>query len=56
MFFKELDKDLLRDPGPDLQKVIKFQEGLINGKEILYETFMIVRILREKYAGGSRIM
>ncbi|HDU5805774.1 TPA: hypothetical protein RFV71_000351 [Klebsiella quasipneumoniae subsp. quasipneumoniae] len=39
MFFKELDKDLLRDPGPDLQKVIKFKEGLINGKEILYETF-----------------
>lgn len=39
MFFKEVDNDSLRDPGPDLQKVIKFKENLINRKEILFETF-----------------
>lgn len=39
MFFKEVDSDSLRDPGADLQKVIKFKENLINKKEILFETF-----------------
>lgn len=39
MFFKEVDSDSLRDPGTDLQKVIKFKENLINKKETLFETF-----------------
>lgn len=48
MFFKDVDGDLLRDPGPDLQKVIKFKENLINGKEILFETFKDVKDFEKK--------
>lgn len=48
MFFKEIDNDLLRDPGADLQKVIKFKEDLINGKEILFETFKDLKDFERK--------
>jgi Domain of unknown function (DUF4062) len=39
LFFKEIDKELLRDPGEELKKVLAFKERIIAGKEILFETF-----------------
>lgn len=39
MFFKDVSDDLLRDPGADLQKVLKFKSDLIEKKEILFMTF-----------------
>lgn len=40
MFFKSVSDDLLRDPGPDLQKVIGFKNELIEKKEILFMSFL----------------
>lgn len=40
MFFKDVSEDLLRDPGADLQKVLKFKNDLIDKKEILFMTFL----------------
>jgi Domain of unknown function (DUF4062) len=37
--FKRIDQELLRDPGPELAKVIAFRESLVAGKELLFETF-----------------
>lgn len=39
MFFKEIDSELQKDPGLDLQKVMKFREDLIKDKKILFENF-----------------
>jgi hypothetical protein len=39
LFFKEIDRELLLDPGEDLKKVVGFREKIIAGKEILFEKF-----------------
>lgn len=52
MFFKEVDSDSLRDPGTDLQKVIKFKENLINKKETLFETFTDSKDFEKKFANA----
>ncbi|MFM0366325.1 HEAT repeat domain-containing protein [Paraburkholderia sediminicola] len=39
LFFKQIDSDLLRDPGPSLQKVLEFKREITSGKQILYEAF-----------------
>jgi hypothetical protein len=37
--FKAVDPDLLRDPGPELSKVISFKQRLVEDKEMLFENF-----------------
>lgn len=39
MLFKEIEPDLLDDPGDDLKKVIAFKKRLISEKKILFEVF-----------------
>jgi hypothetical protein len=39
LFFKEIDQDMLRDPGDDLKKVLTFKQDIIAKKKILYQTF-----------------
>ncbi|NEV79111.1 DUF4062 domain-containing protein [Rhodopseudomonas sp. BR0C11] len=39
LYFKEVDKELLRDPGDELKKVVAFREKIAAGKEILFELF-----------------
>lgn len=39
LFFKEIDKELLRDPGEELKKVVAFREKIIAEKELLFESF-----------------
>ncbi|WP_153787064.1 DUF4062 domain-containing protein [Pseudomonas sp. EMN2] len=39
LFFKEVEQQLLIDPGEHLQKVLKFRKKIIDEKEILFETF-----------------
>jgi Domain of unknown function (DUF4062) len=39
LFFKEIDKELLRDPGEELKRVLAFREKIIAEKEILFEPF-----------------
>jgi hypothetical protein len=39
MFFKNIDPELLADPGDDLKKVIEFQSRLIEEKAHLFQTF-----------------
>ncbi|KIZ45663.1 MULTISPECIES: DUF4062 domain-containing protein [Rhodopseudomonas] len=39
LFFKEVDKELLRDPGEELKKVVAFREKVIAEKEILFVPF-----------------
>jgi hypothetical protein len=39
LLFKAVDKELLRDPGEELKKVLAFKERIIAAKEILYETY-----------------
>ncbi|WP_316664529.1 DUF4062 domain-containing protein [Ralstonia psammae] len=39
LFFKDIDPELTRDPGPGLQRVLDFKQEITDGKEILYETF-----------------
>lgn len=34
LFFKAVDKELLRDPGEELKKVLTFKDGITAGKEI----------------------
>ncbi|HEY4283315.1 MAG TPA: hypothetical protein VGM62_09635 [Chthoniobacterales bacterium] len=39
MFFKDVSEDHLRDPGPDLKRVLNFKNNLIETKEVLFEAF-----------------
>lgn len=49
MAFKNVDNELLRDPGPELTKVIKFRNTLIENKEILFENFSTPADFRPKF-------
>jgi hypothetical protein len=48
LFFKEIDKKLLSDPGVGLQKVIDFRNQVITDKQILFETFSDDRTFESK--------
>lgn len=48
LLFKEIDPDLLRDPGDDLKKVLAFKKKLIAEKKILFETFSDIREFERK--------
>jgi hypothetical protein len=48
LFFKDIDSDLLRDPGDDLKKVLAFKNKLISDKTILFETFVDAKELEKK--------
>jgi len=39
MYFKAVDSDMLKDPGPDLSKVLIFKNSLIAEKKFLYKDF-----------------
>lgn len=49
LFFKEIQPDLLVDPGDDLKKVIKFKDGLIASKTLLFETFVDPQEFQTKF-------
>ncbi|BCG47166.1 hypothetical protein GEOBRER4_n1991 [Citrifermentans bremense] len=48
LFFKEIDPELLRDPGADLKKVLAFKEQLISEKRIYFENFNDCRDFEKK--------
>lgn len=41
LFFKDVDRNLINDPGEQLQKVIKFKKSITSEKKILYQTFSV---------------
>ena len=45
LFFKEIPKEFMEDPGGDLKRVLEFKEKLIAEKEILFKEFPTVREL-----------
>jgi Flp pilus assembly protein TadD len=49
VLFKDVDPSKLRDPGPELSKVLKFRQSLESEKQLLFETF------DEKIAFGERL-
>jgi hypothetical protein len=48
LFFKEIDKDGLKDVGPSLRKVLDFKEKIITEKKLLFQPFKDVRDLESK--------
>jgi hypothetical protein len=48
LFFKEIDLELLKDPGDDLKKVLAFKERIISEKKILFETFSTLREFEDR--------
>ncbi|MPR13386.1 DUF4062 domain-containing protein [Microvirga tunisiensis] len=48
LFFKDVDPELVRDPGPELRKVLDFKAQLIDEKIVLFETFGSEEEFREK--------
>ncbi len=48
LFFKNVNDDLLRDPGDELKKVLAFKDRIIATKVILFETFDNIRDFEEK--------
>lgn len=49
LLLKEIGSEFLRDPGPDLKKVLAFRERLISEKKILFETFSDGRDFERKF-------
>ncbi len=49
LFFKEIDAEFLRDPGPELTKVLSFRDKLIAEKEIYFERFTDLRDFEPKF-------
>jgi hypothetical protein len=39
MLFKTVGEEFLKDPGEDLQKVLRFKDELISGKQVYFEHF-----------------
>lgn len=48
ILFKEIDSELLLDPGNDLKKVLAFKEKLIAEKKIFFESFVDIREFERK--------
>lgn len=49
MLFKHVEDEYLRDPGEQLRKVISFKKELVDGKEILFESFENVGDFERKF-------
>lgn len=49
LLFKNISEDDLKDPGPQLQKVLEFQEGINSGKQQYYQRFDEVRDFEQKF-------
>ncbi len=49
LFFKEIDEDLLTDPGPGLKRVIEFRAKVTDEKTLLFQTFADVREFEAKF-------
>ncbi|MBB3061768.1 DUF4062 domain-containing protein [Microbulbifer rhizosphaerae] len=43
LFFKEIPKEFMVDPGDDLKKVLEFREKIIASKKILFQNFSMTR-------------
>lgn len=39
LFFKEIPEQKLKDPGPSLEKVLRFRDALVNEKKMLFKEF-----------------
>ena len=39
LFFKTINEDLLRDPGDDLKKLLRFRDIVTQSNKVLYEVF-----------------
>ncbi len=48
LFFKEVDAELLRDPGPELQRVLKFKQEVVSRRTLYFEEFRDSRDLEAK--------
>jgi Domain of unknown function (DUF4062) len=48
LLFKQVDPDLLNDPGDELRKVMAFKEKIIAQKTVFFETFSDLRDLEVK--------
>ncbi|MEI7995917.1 MAG: DUF4062 domain-containing protein [Methylococcaceae bacterium] len=48
LYFKDIDPELIRDPGPELKKVLSFKDQLIADKNILFESFSDARDFEKK--------
>jgi hypothetical protein len=49
MYFKDVAEELQRDPGDQLKKVLEFKRELIDGKELLFESFSDSRDFEAKF-------
>ena len=49
LVFKDIDEDLLRDPGDDLKRVLSFRQDVVSRKDILFETFDTLEMFRQKF-------
>ena len=49
LFFKDIDRDSLRDPGDDLKKVLAFKERIIDEKSILFEAFTDIKDFEQRF-------
>jgi len=47
MFFKEIENELLKDPGEQLKKCIQFKRQLIDSKELLFKEFTDANSFRD---------
>lgn len=49
VYFKDISEELQRDPGDQLKKVLTFKKELIDGKELLFESFANTRDFESKF-------
>ena len=49
LYFKDIDQQLLLDPGEDLKKVIRFKEKIVSEKRLLFEGFKSVGDFQSKF-------
>ena len=43
LFFKEIPSDFMEDPGEDLKNVLNFRQGIVDGKQFLFQKFYTVQ-------------
>ncbi|MEK7753915.1 MAG: DUF4062 domain-containing protein [Acidobacteriota bacterium] len=49
LYFKDIPKDLLSDPGEQLRKVVDFRNQLISNKTVLFDNFYELAEFRQKF-------
>ena len=52
LFFKEVDPDLLKDPGDALKKVTTFKNRIIAEKKVLFQSFGNMRVFEDQVRGS----